>query len=1025
MNAPTRENDPTELDRFKRDIDLVDYATRTGYEVTKEGRNGHWHQLEKDGEKLIVTRKGDHQVYLNVGDDRDKGSVIDFAKTRGGDGSGLNLGQVRQELREYLNDGPAPVRQYAEPVNVARLNALPVGDPNYERQAEEDRKTRLISEVLGVKKELTDRTYLHSRGITDSTIESPAFQGRIFTAQQNEHRNTAFPLYNENGLASVEQKNEHYKNLLPLPKNGIWVSHPTEGKDTPVERVVISESAIDSLSHYQLKHEKDPRNTLYIATSGQPTEAQIALIQRVVDKQEPQEIVLANDRDAGGRQFNINYMNELHPARPLVPVADQEAYREASRPVEWHATSDKYHTALKVSYHHESGETGAAQVQQLTDRVAKINSTQEAGPTIEVEVQRSTERETVLRLSVAKADTAQLEVISQELYRQREQLRPEQERGQEAFIRVDYPVAKDWNRDLELTGQGLSAEQIRAQAQLDEQARAAEREQRRQQEEQQKRLQAEYATSAAMERDEQETRRQYDEAQKQRARDNTPEAQKERQEEDKRFNQAVMGAAMADAGSPDEGRQFRSYRTEQEAAEHTAQFVHAKDAGLVLLKEYINDNPPPTGRKIDEAEQEELRGRARYAEPAAISLPTGPPAEEKTATWKIDEVAANTTGRAEAWKETLDNSGYSMRTSEVRSTIDEQGIRRTEFDMTYRNDQPDIAIIHAIVTNTNARADAGNEKYAGVRVAESEPDRAARQLAAEAAAIQPHNRDRSQDVADKPAAPVEVQLSAAPAATTAAEVPNGPAAAPAAPAAVIYVNAMPLPDGTIPDRDISSQAASYSMYQIRVDAQNPNKAIIMPAEGAHTQLVSNPNFAVQPVYDIAKASQPGDAYMAVATPTQAERTPDGWKITERGQAGFSPTPTQERIIEPTRAEREAASASAQGSEKQVIIKVDEPAATAGERGQAEAVKAAITASGAKAGDIQSTTDAQGIRHSEMKVSYRTDQPELAKISHTLDAVAKQSGNQVIEHSSDRAERKDVSRGQEISLNRTRTAQITR
>ena len=1034
MNVPTRENDPTELDRFKRDIDLVDYATRSGYEVTKEGRNGHWHQLEKDGEKLIVTKKDDHQVYLNVGDDRDKGSIIDFAKTRGGDGSGLNLGQVRQELRGYLNDGPAPVRQYAEAPNVARLNALPVGDPNHERQAEEDRKTRLISEVLGVKKELTDRSYLHGRGIEDKTIDSPAFQGRIFTAQQNEHKNTAFPLYNESGLASVEQKNEHYKNLLPLPKNGIWVSHPTEGRDTPVARIIVSESAIDSLSHYQLKHEKDAKNTLYIATSGTPTEAQVALIQRVIDKQEPKEIVLANDRDAGGRQFNMNYMNELHPARPLVPVADQEAYKEASRPVEWHSTSDKYHTALKVSYHHDSAENGAAQVQQLTERVAKMNGTGEAGPTIEVEVQRSTERETVLRLSVAKADTAQLEVISQELYRQREQLRPEQERGQETFIRVDYPQAKDWNRDLELTGQGLNAEQIRAQAVLDEQTRAAEREQRRQQEEQQKQRQAEYATSAAMERDEQETRRQNDEKQKQqREQENTPEAQQKRQEEDKRFNQAVMGAAVADAGSPDDGKQFRSYRSEQEAAEHTAQFVHAKDAGLVLLKEYINDNPAPTGRKVDEAEQEELRGRARYAEPAAaINLPIGPPAEEKTATWKIDEVAANTTGRAEAWKEILDNSGYSMQTSEVRSTVDEQGIRRAEFDMKYRNDQPDIAIIHAIVTNTNARAEAGNEKYAGVSVAESEPDRAARQAAAEAAAIQPHNRDHSQDVADKPTA-AEVQVSTTPAATpTAAAAEVQVAATPAAaPAVVIYLNAMPMPDGAIHDRDTSTRAASYSLYEIRVDAQNPNKAIIMPAADAHPQLVSNTNFAVRPVYDLTASPQLGEAYMVVATPTQVERTPQGWKITERGQAGFSTdrpierSAGQERSIEPTPSEKEVASVSAQGSEKQVIIKVDEPALTAGERGQAEAVKAAITSSGAKAGDIQSTTDAQGIRHSEMKVSYRTDQPELAKISHTLDAVANQKGSHVIEHSSDRAERKDISRGQEMSINRTRTAEITR
>jgi hypothetical protein len=39
MNAP-RENDPTEPDRFKRDIDLVEYAQRQGYTIQKESRRG-------------------------------------------------------------------------------------------------------------------------------------------------------------------------------------------------------------------------------------------------------------------------------------------------------------------------------------------------------------------------------------------------------------------------------------------------------------------------------------------------------------------------------------------------------------------------------------------------------------------------------------------------------------------------------------------------------------------------------------------------------------------------------------------------------------------------------------------------------------------------------------------------------------------------------------------------------------------------------------------------------------------------
>ena len=983
MNAP-RENDPNELDRFKRDIDLVDYAQRQGYEIKKESRRGDWHHLVKDEEHVIVTRKGDHQVYLNTGDDRDAGSIIDFAKTRGGAGHGLSLGQVRQQLREYLDGTPAPARVYATPPDAARLSSLPVGDPAQEQAAAEERKTRLISEVLGVKKELTDRTYLHSRGLEDSTIDSPAFQGRIFTAQQNEHKNTAFPLYNEQGLASVEQKNEHYKSLLPLPKNGIWVSHPTQGKDTPVERIVVSESAIDSLSHFQLKHGQDPRNTMYVATSGTPTEAQVALIQRVIDKQEPKEVVLANDRDAGGRQFNINYLNELQPARPFVPVGEQAAYKEATRPVEWHATSDKYHVSLKVSFQHDSAEQGAQQVQQLSERVARMNSTQESGPALAVEVQRSTDRATIVRLTVARADTAQLEVIAQELYRQREQLRPEPERQQQSFLRVDYPLAKDFNQELAYTRQGLTAEQIRAEAQREEQQRESERQQR-------------LANTQRQQREQREQERQQAQAQ----REASPEAQRARQEDDRQFTQAVVGAAMASAADAEE-RPFRSYQTEKEAAEHTAQFVHARDAGLVLLKEYISENPPPTGRKVDEAELADRGDRASYAAAQASA------AAEKTATWKIDELAPNTTGRAEAWKEVLDKSGYSMQTSEIRSTVDEQGIRRAEFDMTYRNDQPDIAIIHAIVTNTNARAAEGLEKFAGVSVAESEADRAARRVAAEAAAIQPHNRDRSQDVAAKPAADSQSERQAAiidtpnPAAQPAPAVTEQPRERQTATPILIYLNTVPMSDGAIHDRDTSSQAAHYSLYQIQVDTQDPKKAILLPAPGADPQLMSGYHQVLRPAFDLKGLPRPGDAYVAVTRPAQLERTDEGWRITERGQAGFSPNKVAERS-----ASVPELTASVQGPEKQVVIRVDEPAPEAGSRGQAEAVKEAVLASGAKAGDVQSTVDAQGICHSEMQVSYRTDQPEIGKISHTLDAVGQQSGSQVVEHGSDRAERQQA------------------
>lgn len=688
MNTP-RENDSNELARFKRAIDLVDYAQRRGYQVEKEGKQGNWHQLRKDDELLIVTRKGDYQVYLNPSNDRDQGSVVDFAKTRGAEGHGLNLSQARQELRQYIEGNPAPAREYAPPADMAQLHALPV-DPEQERQAQEERKTRLIAEVLGVNKELTDRSYLHSRGIEDKTIDAEAFKGRIFTAQQNEHKNTAFPLYNEQGLASVEQKSNDYKNLLAVPKNGVWVSHPTEGKDTPVARVVVSESAIDSLSHYQLKAAQETKNTIYIATSGTPTEAQVALVQRIIDKQAPKEVVLANDRDAGGRQFNINYLNELQPARTLTPIAEQEAYREASRPVEWHATLDKYHASLKVTYHHESAAQGAPQVEKLTEQVNRMNSTQPE-PSIQTEVVRSTERETVVRLSVAKSDLVQLEVVGQELYRQREQLRPPQERQAEPFIRVEYATAKDWNRELELLRQGMNPEQVNAQAALDEQQREAGA----------------------------------------RAQANTPEARGRRAQQGKALTQAIV--AVTEHASP----ASRADAAGREATDPTPTPLPAQAVVPETGRSPVATDPRPQPLPPPKSEQisEQPLLTASIEQAPVIPQPQG---SEKQVIIKIDEVAPRQgqRGQAEAVKEAIGSSG--ARTGDIQSTVDSQGIRHSEMKVSYNSAQPDIAK----VSNTlDAVA-----KQSGSQVIEYGSDRTERREKAASQQVAMPARSRDQEI---------------------------------------------------------------------------------------------------------------------------------------------------------------------------------------------------------------------------------------------------------------------------------------
>ncbi|GAA4506509.1 hypothetical protein GCM10023172_35770 [Hymenobacter ginsengisoli] len=701
-NSSPRDNDPQELDRFKQSIDLVDYATqRHGYDVKKAGPRGQWHQLEKDGEMLIVSRKGDHQVYLNPGDDRDSGSIIDFVKTR----ENQTLGQVRQTLRQYLGEPEQGWQAATSPLLPAPAAYAPKPSEPAEVETEAERRARLVAAVMGTHAALTDRSYLHHRHLSDETIDSPAFQGRVFTSQQGNFRNTAFPLYNEHGIATVEQRNDDYKHLLQLPKTGVWVSHPTEGKDTPVQRLVVSESPVDAMSYHQLHHrgaEGQP-NTLYVATSGTVTERQVELIQKLIDKQEPKEVVLANDNDAAGRRFNINYLNELQAPRRAREVADgQVAYDEAPRPVEWHATAaGKYHTALRVEFHHATRAEGTEHLAQLTAQVQQLRPF--ADEALNLEVQRASRQETVVRLVAPNADSHALEELARSLHAQREMQRDQLERQPaepgrqpENFIRTEYAISKDFNRDLELLSQGLTREQVAKQARVDEQAKEQQRQERARQE-QAERQQAE-----------------------QRAAAQSPDAQRREAEQQRQATTLAVAVATgnpamqravqltvtepspADEATPSQAQQMRELlrkagadvalraetdptsgqlRSELDVRYHP----HATPGGLRQLSQTLDalDKSPLVTLREDAGEQAERRELAAAAPPPGVT---------KTAIIRIDEPEPRpgSTGQAEAVAEQLREAG--LNTGSLRSATDPATHQRhSEIEVSYRLDQPNLA----------------------------------------------------------------------------------------------------------------------------------------------------------------------------------------------------------------------------------------------------------------------------------------------------------------------------------------------
>lgn len=119
-----------QLERFKTEINLVEYATSIGYKYLRDESSPSSAVLRHDSGDLIVVvtdtrRRG---LYFSLKDSDDNGTIIDLVQRR----RNLNLGEVRKELRPWLSYGDepkAPLRDRSnyniakpEPMNKDKIN---------------------------------------------------------------------------------------------------------------------------------------------------------------------------------------------------------------------------------------------------------------------------------------------------------------------------------------------------------------------------------------------------------------------------------------------------------------------------------------------------------------------------------------------------------------------------------------------------------------------------------------------------------------------------------------------------------------------------------------------------------------------------------------------------------------------------------------------------------------------------------------------------------------------------------------
>ncbi|MFH1159255.1 MAG: DUF3991 and TOPRIM domain-containing protein [Pseudomonadota bacterium] len=258
---------------FKQTINLTQYAATMGYELDKKkSTKSSVAMRHGNGDKVIISRRGNNWVYFSVHDDGDNGTIVDFIQKR----TTKTIGEIGQELQAWLGGGES----FPDPHTYAQ----DVEEQKYDRPR--------VQAVFKNARSVTAHPYLVTeRKIPAAVMAEPRFKGRIY---KDRYGNVMFPHRDAEGICGLELKNTGKSFLVKGSAKGLWTSNIFASDKT----LVIAEVAIDALSYCAIFRKPD---TAYAAVSGAMGPRQYVTVTELVRKMQSLEtIILATDNDEGG-----------------------------------------------------------------------------------------------------------------------------------------------------------------------------------------------------------------------------------------------------------------------------------------------------------------------------------------------------------------------------------------------------------------------------------------------------------------------------------------------------------------------------------------------------------------------------------------------------------------------------------------------------------------------------------------------------------------------------------------------------
>jgi len=268
---------PDELEAFKNSVNLTEYAASCGYELDRKASSRNSAIMVDDaGDKVVIARGRDgHWIYFSVRDERDSGSIIDFAQNRGAG----TLGEVRKLLRPWIGEAPPPSARPARSSFIEDLQPIE-RDVAAVRARYEDMRP-----IEGFHRYLVEE-----RRLPAALLRDPRFRDRL---RVDGRGNAVFPHFNREGLCGYEMVNAGFKGFAKGGAKGLWASS-IRALD---HELVIAESAIDALSYAAISEHAHSR---FISLAGQVSPEQLDLVAAAAEKLTSGTVILALDNDKAG-----------------------------------------------------------------------------------------------------------------------------------------------------------------------------------------------------------------------------------------------------------------------------------------------------------------------------------------------------------------------------------------------------------------------------------------------------------------------------------------------------------------------------------------------------------------------------------------------------------------------------------------------------------------------------------------------------------------------------------------------------